>query len=788
MIDTVFYYVDSFDEYDYRQKVGEIAPHTIVFVGENKSIYKNGECYSIGDDEKIKEIVKELFIGDESPLPIATREKLGGIIVGDILSIDENGVLAVDVKALVEKIMADPEIIEILNQEIIKIEGLHGKDGATPEIIDDLWYINGQSTGVQARGTVGPQGPQGPAGKDGKDGATPEIRNGYWFINGQNTNVRAEGRDGKDGADGKDGSNGSSGADGNNGSDGNDGTSTTQKDIEDAIEDLQDRWDKLNDKIEDEIKDLFQDWEFMKENLFDKLDPDQIGSFSNFGEDDVDAYLQAIGMWKNDGDTKVYIWSEISQKINDISFDVNAIKSAQNGDVDALRGWMKTYIDTELDTAFAELGALYANKDQTEKIIEWLYSGLVSGANSTGTWNSLYSAAVGGDYKVFGGLHTAIEKLSNNQYVAKTDLQTAVKNEVTKQISTSGLSLKAEDEGTAASLYSYLDGRYASVKTAVTKDELSGNTQSSVTISGDLINFESGRSKFKGEVEATKFFAGKKDGLNITIEGENYDDQLPAPGYSKICFNQGVRVGIHSNQVIYANVCKAFFTSEGEGMQLYIKDSAGNWKKINFDNFIPVDSSVGTTNHIDLYTWDSSAKQMKFYKQLYYNDYGTFYQDQSGNTLVTSQLNNLWSDCYIMDSEIGKNVATERTVSGSTQTRIELRDCIIYKKVTFDSTNGAITINNNLKKINVAGTNMWLNRFSRQNETTIPSSQIYFGTDSTTPVSSMTGIANPGASFNIRPLIYPDAWQSPEIVSGGIYKIVQVGTQNTKPIFGAVTF
>ena len=56
--------------------------------------------------------------------------------------------------------------------------------GATIEIIDNYWYINGVNTGVKA------------LGEDGVDGVTPIIEidpdTKVWIINGASTGVIAE--------------------------------------------------------------------------------------------------------------------------------------------------------------------------------------------------------------------------------------------------------------------------------------------------------------------------------------------------------------------------------------------------------------------------------------------------------------------------------------------------------------------------------------------------------------------------------------------------------------------
>lgn len=135
------------------------------------------------------------------------------------------------------------------------IQGEPGKDGHTPEIKigeNGNWIIDGEDTGISAKGldgeagedgkdgvsivsiektsseglidtytitysdnststfTVvnGEQGEQGIQGEPGKDGHTPEIKigeNGNWIIDGVDIGIKAQGLNGSDGLDGKDG-------------------------------------------------------------------------------------------------------------------------------------------------------------------------------------------------------------------------------------------------------------------------------------------------------------------------------------------------------------------------------------------------------------------------------------------------------------------------------------------------------------------------------------------------------------------------------------------------------
>lgn len=74
-------------------------------------------------------------------------------------------------------------------------DGADGDDGATPEIVNGYWYINGTSTGVKAEGQDGAPGQNGTNGTNGSDGITPHIdaTTGNWFIGNIDTGVHAQG-------------------------------------------------------------------------------------------------------------------------------------------------------------------------------------------------------------------------------------------------------------------------------------------------------------------------------------------------------------------------------------------------------------------------------------------------------------------------------------------------------------------------------------------------------------------------------------------------------------------
>ena len=80
------------------------------------------------------------------------------------------------------------------------IQGEKGEDGVgikEAKIVDGNLVLTYTDDSVVTLGQV--------VGRDGESGATPEIVEGYWYINGVSTGIKAEGIDGENGNDGADG-------------------------------------------------------------------------------------------------------------------------------------------------------------------------------------------------------------------------------------------------------------------------------------------------------------------------------------------------------------------------------------------------------------------------------------------------------------------------------------------------------------------------------------------------------------------------------------------------------
>lgn len=118
--------------------------------------------------------------------------------------------------------------IVLTNGDTYGFENLRGDDGKTPYIdeSDGYWYIDGENTGVEARGrgilAINKVSSEGNTDTyqisytdnnkftySLKNGNTCEIgTDGYWYLNGVKTSYKAVGTDGKDGKDGTNGTDG----------------------------------------------------------------------------------------------------------------------------------------------------------------------------------------------------------------------------------------------------------------------------------------------------------------------------------------------------------------------------------------------------------------------------------------------------------------------------------------------------------------------------------------------------------------------------------------------------
>lgn len=96
------------------------------------------------------------------------------------------------------------------------------------------------------------------------------------------------------------------------------------QDVSDTADAEKDRLDGLIEDLDGEISDrvdaMFEDAQWVQEHV-----ANQIVSESNFGESDVEAYLQRIGVWEQNEEHTAQLtkWSKLAQTVNTLSGSVN---------------------------------------------------------------------------------------------------------------------------------------------------------------------------------------------------------------------------------------------------------------------------------------------------------------------------------------------------------------------------------------------------------------------------------------------------------------------------------
>lgn len=436
----------------------------------------------------------------------SAHEKIEQITDRDILK-------DIIVEAHVDDTTGTPNVAVVKgeNKITLNFSGLKGESGINGE---DATGIQGPKGDKGDMGEQGPQGPQGEPGYDGKTGKTPVIGATATYdysiaehnphvhvdVDGEPEhpifNFRFSGLRGLDGADGKDGRNGRDGIDGQNGQDGA-AAEITQQIIDDIKTRVLAELDNLDESIKNEIIELISTAEFWQ----DKLPQGQTGSESNFGQQDVENYLQQIGVWTTDGNgNRITSWSKIAQDVDGIALEVAQLKAGQSVggeiDYDALSGALYTHITG--NTITSGLQATWAHflglSDDTLTTLEWMAAGVKSSAggnaDSQEAITTLFAAARNyqankDNYdQAWAGVNAIVEPDQNNpgSYVAKGELVTLIQNAANSAVSTAGFATQSDVDTAVASMFAE-GGAGRAYVTAAVDDEMS-----SVTIGADQIN------------------------------------------------------------------------------------------------------------------------------------------------------------------------------------------------------------------------------------------------------------------------------------------------------------
>lgn len=198
----------------------------------------------------------------------------------------------------------------------------------------------------------------------------------------------------------------------------------------------------IDGTIQSRVDSMMQDAEFLDELK------EGIQSASNFGQQDVDSYLQQIGIITRDGNQISYGWSAIEQTVNSLSGSVNNLIT--NGiDQTAVQAAVTASVNDAV--ANLDLSTIYAKK-QAEQVIEWMYSALKQSTGADKTFNEITSAGKNGLQSAISDIRTYVGKLENGDYVSTASLSSAVNTAVSSSIS--GLATENYVDSATANVYS----------------------------------------------------------------------------------------------------------------------------------------------------------------------------------------------------------------------------------------------------------------------------------------------------------------------------------------------
>lgn len=499
-INTIFYYADSltFSDYITMLQSGEITYRTIVFATAQKAIYKGGVQYGVTDLEDLKKQLKDLLDGQEiiqkienivnnhfdldpQDLPTASKTKKGCIKVGTGLQMS-----------------GDTMSVDFSNMNN-GVDGINGLDGLVEQII---------KTDASARASKSAYG-------------VVRVGDGIDVTNGIISVSLTKGDKGDKGDTGAKGDKGDTGDRGPAGPSYDD--SELRNLINGNISRLQGLIDQFDQKVQDQVEEMLDDVDWMRENW-----PSGSGSTSNFGQQDVESYLQTIGVWEeNEAHTKLNAkWSKITQDVSNITARVSALElnsgSGGTSSGSALTAEQILQIEKidDLETAVAGLSTSYASFELDEnkqlEIIRWLSSALNLYTNANATWTDLASAAhdtsVG--LSAISDLNTRVTTLRSDLDTLQTEgleasanLSTLVQSAIDDAIATSGfvstsaLNTALAEYTTTAGMYAYVGDQVGPVNTKATNalagleacaKKVNGKLESSVNVWGDQISLSSG--------------------------------------------------------------------------------------------------------------------------------------------------------------------------------------------------------------------------------------------------------------------------------------------------------
>lgn len=166
----------------------------------------------------------------------------------------------------------------------------------------------------------------------------------------------------------------------------------------------------------------------------------------------INAYLKTVGLWDyGTGDTEhVTKWSTLRQSVSDVSSEVNRVEAKADGYNNTLQSKINQEV-TDRGEAITTLSNTFARStEDLQDVIEWMYSGLHSGASADKSYAEIIAAGKNGMNSAISDLRTEVESIGDT-YVAKSSLTSAVNDAI------SGVLNETEEGQAMSTMFSKID-------------------------------------------------------------------------------------------------------------------------------------------------------------------------------------------------------------------------------------------------------------------------------------------------------------------------------------------
>lgn len=275
---------------------------------------------------------------------------------------------------------------------------------------------------------------------------------------------------------------------------------------------LDDLVNSIDGEIQENVENMLNDAQWLQEHaqgIQQMVNEGEIEWKSEWDQN-VEAYLQEVGVWAREGDVIKTQWTEIVQSVDEISSTVAEVQQDLAGRPTATQ-WtqitqkvngieqsvnallyngetteaLQSTIDQSIDGKVASLNleTTYASIDTegSKDILEWMYSALRNETTAEKTYNDIVSAGKSGLLNGVSNIHTYVEVVRNGEvldYVAGSAIEAKVNDAVTGlynkasagDVQTTIFSQVKKDTSDIATIVTHATGDYTSASIATKFD------------------------------------------------------------------------------------------------------------------------------------------------------------------------------------------------------------------------------------------------------------------------------------------------------------------------------